>query len=295
MARGLALPSLTAGAHINVHIDDGLVPQYSLCSDPAENDRYLIAMKYAADSRGGSRTMHEHVKEGDVLTIGAPKNHFPIAGNASHHVLMASGIGVTPLLSMAHCLSSRGASYELHCFARSVERTAFHRDLSGPKFRGRVHFHYAVEPERLHETVQRILMRRVDGAHLYLCGSKRFMTLVEDFAAPRWPPGTIHTEHFGADPMAHAGERTAFAITLARTGGTYVVPASKNIVDVLREQALGIDVSCEQGVCGTCLTGLLEGIADHRDSFLSNAERCAGNKIMVCVSRAKGERLVLDL
>ena len=122
------------------------------------------------------------------------------------------------------------------------------------------------------------------------------MTLVEDAAASRWPPDTVHTEYFSADPMAFAGERKAFDIVLARSGGTFTVPASKSVVEVLREQALcGIETSCEQGVCGTCLTGVLEGVPDHRDAFLSDEERRAGQKMLLCVSRAKSERLVLDL
>ena len=295
-ANGTPLPSFTPGSHINVHVDEGLVRQYSLCNDPGESGRYLIAVKHAADSRGGSRAMHEGVAEGDVMSIGIPKNHFPLDRSAEHHVLLASGIGITPLICMARHLLSRGASFELHSFTRSIEHTAFHGELSEPKFRGKVSFHYAVEPDRLHDTLKHLLWRRPENAHLYLCGSKRFMSLVEDVAAAHWPPEAIHAEYFGADPMAGAGVRKPFEITLARSGGTYTVPASKSIINVLREEAIcGITTSCEQGVCGTCLTGVLAGIPDHRDAFLSEAERSAGQKMLPCVSRAKSERLVLDL
>ena len=294
-AAGTALPAFTAGAHITVHVGEGVARQYSLCNDPAQTDRYLIAVKRAAESRGGSRAMHERVKEGEILRIGTPVNHFPLERDATHHVLMASGIGITPLLAMVHQLASNGASFELHYFNRSIEYAAFHRELSEPKLRGRV-IHHALEPERLLETLQRILAHRVDGAHLYLCGSTRFMTLAKEMAASRWPGDSIHTEYFGADPMAFAGERKAFEITLARSGGTYCVPASKSVIDVLREHGLcNIETSCEHGVCGTCVTGVLDGVADHRDAYLSGEERSAGRKMLLCVSRAKSERLVLDL
>jgi ferredoxin-NADP reductase len=295
-ASGMPLPCFTAGAHIDVHVEDGLVRQYSLCNDPSERGRYLIAVKRDAESRGGSRAMHERVDQGDVLTISAPKNHFPIDRAASHHVLLASGIGITPLICMAEHLLARQASFELHYFARSIDHTAFHGQLSEPRFAGKVSFHYAVEPERLREMLHRLLGRRAEGAHLYLCGSKRFIRVVEELTAAHWPPERVHTEYFNADPMASAGERKPFEITLARSGGTFTVPSGKSIVDVLKGEAIcEVTTSCEQGVCGTCLTGVLSGTPDHRDVFLSEAERRAGQKMILCVSRAKSERLVLDL
>ena len=295
-AGGAPLPGFTAGAHITVHVGAGVARPYSLCSDPAQTDRYRIAVKHAADSRGGSRAIHEQVDEGDVLRIGPPANHFPLERDAGHHLLVASGIGITPLLAMVHQLASSGASFELHYFSRSIEHTAFHRELSEPKLHGRVTFHHALAPGQLRETVQRLLAHRIDGAHLYLCGSTRFMSLVTELAASRWPSDTIHTEYFSADPMAWAGERKAFEITLARSGGSYDVPASKSVLDVLREHAVcSIEASCEQGVCGSCVTGVLDGIPDHRDAYLSDEERSAGRKMLLCVSRAKSQRLVLDL
>ena len=295
-ATGAALPRFTAGAHVTVHVGAGVARQYSLCGDPAQSDRYLIAVKQAADSRGGSRAMHERVKEGDILRIGTPANHFPLARDAKNHLLIASGIGITPLLAMAHDLAASGASFELHCFNRSLEHAAFQRALSEPKFRGKVRLHHGLAAERLRDTLQRILADRADGAHLYLCGSTRFMSLAKDLAAAQWPRECIHTEYFSADPMASAGERKAFEITLARSGGTYRVPASKTIIEVLRDHAVcDIDTECEQGVCGSCVTGVLAGVADHRDAYLSDAQRSAGRQMLLCVSRAKSERLVLDL
>jgi ferredoxin-NADP reductase len=295
IANGAALPSFTPGAHINVKIDENLVRQYSLCNDPADQGRYLIAVKRVPDSRGGSQTLHEEVNEGDTLSISAPRNHFPLDPSAKHHLLLAGGIGVTPLLCMARHLQRTGASFALQYFTRSIEHTAFHDVLSQPEFRGKVAFHYSVEPERLHEYLHKLLWHRPDGAHLYVCGPRPFMDLVEATAASTWPPEAVHIEYFTADPMASAGPREAFEITLARAGGTYTVPADKSIVDVLTENGIENMTSCSQGVCGTCLTGVLEGTPDHRDVYLSEAERRACDKIMLCVSRAKSKTLVLDL
>ena len=239
--------------------------------------------------------MHERVAVGDIISISAPRNHFPLQPRAMHHLLVAGGIGVTPLIAMARELQSTGASFELQYFARSIEHTAFHALLSQPEYRGKVIFHYAVEPDRLHDYLHKLLRQRRDGAHLYLCGPRPFMDLVEDIAAASWPPESIHIEHFGADPMASAGRSEPFEITLARRGGSYTVPADKSIATVLAENGIGSVTSCEQGVCGTCVTGVLKGTPDHRDAFLTEGERKACDKIMVCVSRSRGGGLVLDI
>lgn len=290
-----SLPKFTPGAHINVRCEEGVVRQYSLCNNPAETDRYIIAVKRVPDSRGGSEAMHDRVDEGDVLSISGPRNHFPIDASARHHLLLAGGIGITPLLCMARHLQHTGASFALQYFTRSIEQTAFHDVLSGPEFRGKVTFHYAVEPERLREYLHKLLRQRPPGAHLYICGPRPFMNLVEESAGATWLPEAIHIEYFTADPMASAGPREPFDITLARSGGTFTVPADKSIVQVLAAQGVDNLTSCEQGVCGTCLTGVLEGVPDHRDAFLSENERKANDKMLVCVSRAKSKSLVLDL
>ena len=289
------LPEYTPGSHIDVHIDAGVVRQYSLCNGPAERERYVIAVKREAASRGGSRAMHERIAEGDVLSISAPRNHFPIDPKATHHLLLAGGIGVTPLISMARHLQSCGASFDLQYFTRSVEHTAFHAVLSRPHFDGKITFHYALDPDGLHAYLHRLLWRRPEGAHLYVCGPRPFMDLVETTASATWPPEAVHTEYFTADPMAYAGPREAFEVRLARRGGAYKIPADKSIVGALAEYGVEIPTSCEQGVCGTCLCGVLEGTPDHRDAFLTEAQRKAGDKMMPCVSRAKGTTLVLDI
>ncbi len=293
-ADGKPLPSFTPGAHIDVHVA-GLVRQYSLCNAPADGARYLIAVKREAESRGGSRAMHENLNEGDLITVGEPRNNFQLDLSARHSVLMAGGIGVTPMLSMALHLLATGASFELHYFTRSIAHTAFHALLSGPDFKGKVDFHYALEPERLRTSLHKLLWQRPEGGQLYLCGPRPFMDLVEASAAPGWPPDAVHLEYFSADPESLSGSQESFQVRLARSGGTYDIPAGKTIVQALAEQGVNVATACEQGVCGTCLTGVLEGIPDHRDAFLDDAERSAGDKMLLCVSRAKTPLLVLDL
>src|SRR5262249_41732262 len=157
-----------------------------------------------ADSRGGSRAMHDRIDEGDILHISPPRNHFPLAPRAKHHLLVAGGIGITPLVAMARHLQSVGASFSLHYFTRSIRHTAFHDLLSQPGFLGKVAFHYAIEPDRLHDYMHKLLWHRPEEGHLYVCGPRPFMDLVEDTAAANWPPEAIHVEYFVADPMAQA-------------------------------------------------------------------------------------------
>jgi vanillate monooxygenase ferredoxin subunit len=294
-ANGTALPAFTPGSHIDVRIDEDLVRQYSLCNIPDKKTRYVIAVKREPDSRGGSRAIHERIAEGDVISISAPRSHFALDPSAKHHLLLAGGIGITPLLSMARELQRSKRSFALQYFARTIAHTAFHAFLSRPEFRGKVSFHYAVDPTVLRLYLHKLLWHRPDAAHLYVCGPRPFMDLVEEIASANWPPHTIHAEYFSADPMAFAGPRVPFEVKLALAGGTYRVDADKTIVGALGEHGIEIPTSCQQGVCGTCVTGLLDGEADHRDAFLTDAERRAGDKIMPCVSRAKSEVLVLDL
>lgn len=294
-ADGKPLKPFEPGAHISVQIPDGLTRQYSLCNGPNDKDAYHIAVKREPESRGGSRAMHERVAVGETLMVAGPRNHFPLERSAKHHQLLAAGIGITPLLAMAKHLAASNASFRLHYFTRAVKHTAFHDVLSAPEFLGKVDFHYALDPESLHTYLHKLLRDRPEGAHLYMCGPRPFMNLVEDIASTTWPPETVHLEYFSADPAASAGPRAAFEVELARSHKVCTVPAEKTILEVLAEQGVNVVSSCAQGVCGTCITGLLGGEPDHRDAFLSEKERNECDKIMLCVSRAKSQRLVLDL
>jgi vanillate O-demethylase ferredoxin subunit len=294
-ADGSALPSFAAGSHVDVHVAPGVVRQYSLCNSPFDAAGYLIAVKREPESRGGSRAMHEGIKEGDRLKISAPRNNFALRSGAKHHLLVAGGIGITPILGMAHHLLAAGASFDLQYFSRSIQHTAFHALLSAPEFKGKVGFHYALEPESVRAYLRKLLWRRPEDGHLYLCGPRAFMDLVEATAAPTWAPEAVHLEYFAADPASLSGPRETFRVKLARNGGEYEIPADKSIVEALAAHGVHIETSCEQGVCGTCLTGLLGGEPDHRDVFLTDDEKRACDKFTPCVSRSKSEVLVLDL
>ena len=283
------------GSHIDVHLAPGIVRQYSLLNGPDETLAYRIAVKLEPQSRGGSRAMHEAIREGQTLTISAPRNNFHLHDGSGHAVLIAGGIGITPLLSMMQHLDARGESFELQYFSRSVAHTAFHEMLSQRKFADKVGFHYALEPEAVRAYLRKHLWHRPDGAHLYICGPGTFMDLVEQTAAVTWPPESVHLEYFSADPESLAGPREAFLVRCARSGGEYAIPADESIADALRRQGIKIETSCEQGVCGTCLTGVLEGEPDHRDVYLTEDEKRCGDRMMPCVSRARSNVLVLDL
>lgn len=292
-ANGSRTPAFTPGAHIDVHIA-GFRRQYSLCNGPEDTSAFLIAVKKEAASRGGSRAMHECVKEGDLLRVSEPRNTFPLNPAAPRHVLLAGGIGITPLLSMARHLAKMRAVFRLHYFARSAQHAAFHEMLAERLSAQAVSFHFGLDAHEVRARLRSLVGRRPEGADLYICGPAPFMDQAQG-AAQEWPAEAIHLEHFSAaGPTPQAAAEEAFEVALARRGGTYVIPPGKTIVEALAEHGIDIDVSCQQGVCGTCLTGVLEGTPDHRDLFLTEDEKRAGDKMALCVSRARSKLLVLD-
>ena len=295
-ADGEPLPSFAAGSHVDVQLPGGLTRQYSLCNDPTETHRYLIAVLRDAASRGGSSAMHEQVREGDRLALSPPKNHFALAHEASSHLLLAGGIGVTPLLCMAERLANAGASFEMHYCTRSKARTAFMQRIEDSSFASRAHFHFDDGPAAQRLDITALLAQPQAGRHLYVCGPKGFMDAVLGSArAQGWPQAQIHYEFFGAEPAAAAGEGDAFEVMLASSGRVIAVPAGVSVVRALGECGIAIPTSCEQGVCGTCLTKVIGGVPDHRDLYLTPEEQAAGDQFLPCCSRAKSPRLVLDL
>jgi vanillate O-demethylase ferredoxin subunit len=288
---GEPLPPFEPGAHLEVTVPGGPVRCYSLCSSPAERHRYLIAVQREEAGRGGSRAMHERVREGDILTVGVPRNGFALQP-APHTVLIAGGIGLTPLLSMAHALLARGASFELHVCTRSSGRTAFRQVLSSPGLASRVRFHHSEDGQRL--DVRALLAAHPAGAHLYCCGPQRLMSAVREAAAAGgWPEEAVHFESFCSSEQTPSGP--SFQLSLRRSGLVLPVPAGKSILSVLRERGVEVSTSCEAGVCGACVTPVLGGEPEHRDQVLSPEERAGGKCIAICVSRARSDRLELDL
>ncbi len=289
------LPAFSAGSHIDVHLPGGLTRQYSLCNDPSESHRYLIGVLRNAASRGGSRAMHEQVSEGDVLHISAPKNHFPLAHVAVHSVLVAGGIGVTPILCMAERLSVTGASFEMHYCTRSPERTAFRQRIAASAFAPLVEFHFDDGADSQKLRTEQILSRLRPGVHLYVCGPKGFMDwLLGAARAAGWPAGQLHYEFFGAD-LVTSERDSSFEVKLASSGRVIAVPKDRTVVQALAAAGVEIATSCEQGVCGTCLTRVIEGEPDHRDKYLTPEEQAANDQFTPCCSRSKSPLLVLDL
>lgn len=292
---GAALPAFSAGSHIDVQLPNGITRQYSLCNDPQETHRYQIGVLRDAASRGGSVAVHDLVKEGDVLTISSPRNHFGLAHEAKKHLLLAGGIGVTPILCMAERLANTGADFAMHYATRAPERTAFRQRIAASAFAARVQFHYDNGDAAQKLDLQALLGQPEAGTHLYVCGPKGFMDAVLNTArAAGWPEAQIHYEFFGAE-VAKSDSDASFEIKLASSGRIVMVPKDQTVVQALAAAGVDIMISCEQGVCGTCLTRVLEGVPDHKDSYLTPEEQAANDQFTPCCSRSKTPRLVLDL
>lgn len=294
MQSGSDLPPFTAGAHIDVFMPGGAVRQYSLCNDPDETERYVIGVLRSATSRGGSEAMHAQVMEGDLLKISTPRNLFPLH-SAEHTLLFAGGIGVTPMLSMAEQLSRTGASFELHYCARAEEHAAFLNRLETSAYSDKVFIHFDDGDPSSHLDLAASLQAGHADTRLYVCGPQGFMDWVIGTArAQDWPADRIHSESFGGTSDTGA-QGDSFEVELKRTGAVYTIAADKSVATVLLEAGFDIPVSCEAGVCGTCMTRVLEGEIDHRDSYLTDEERAKNDCFTPCCSRARSPRIVLDL
>lgn len=294
-ADGGTLPAFSAGSHLDVQVPGGLTRQYSLCNDPGESHRYLIGVLKDPATRGGSKAMHEQLAEGDTLEVSAPKNHFALAHEAKHHLLLAGGIGVTPILCMAERLAVTGASFEMHYCTRSRERTAFVERIARSTFAPRVAHHFDDGPAAQKLDIAALLAAPQPGTHVYVCGPKGFMDAVLGTARARgWPEAQLHFEFFGAAPTATESDGS-FEVKLASSGRVVVVPKDQTVVQALAAAGVEVMTSCEQGVCGTCVTRVLEGEPDHRDLYFTPEEQAANDQFTPCCSRARSARLVLDL
>ena len=293
---GAALPGFSAGSHVDVFLPNGLVRQYSLCNHPQETDRYQIAVLRCEDSRGGSAAVHELLKEGDTLSISAPRNNFALQHEAHKHLLLAGGIGITPLLSMAERLNTLGADFEMHYAARSEQRMAFVRRIRDSAYASHVRFYCDDDKAAGELKLSEVLSAHDAGTHLYVCGPAGFMNAVLEKARELgWSEDCLHREFFTVDaPQVQDGDQ-AFEVQLASTGQRVQIPVGVSIIHALEKVGVEIPYSCEQGVCGTCLTRVLEGTPDHRDVYLTEAEQACNDQFTPCCSRSRSARLVLDL
>ena len=286
------LPAFSAGAHIAVHINDDTIRQYSLCSAPNETAFYRLGILKDPKSRGGSIAIHEQLKAGDTVNITGPSNLFPLNMTADHSILVGGGIGITPMIAMAYALKVAGKSFTLHYCVRSHNEVAFLEELQrdfGDEIK--VHCDDLGDEQRLNPTVD--FGEAVAGTHIYTCGPSGFMDWIMDSArAIGFKDENIHFEYFSVE-VDRTGE--AFTVIAEQSGKTISVSSTQTIMEALSDAGIKVEVSCEQGICGTCIVDVLEGEPDHRDQFLTEDEKADNDQIAVCCSRSKSSTLVLDI
>lgn len=293
-ADGAPFDPYPAGAHIDVVGPTAVVRQYSLCSPPDDLDDYVVAVKLEPESRGGSQALHHHVEVGHELEISAPRNLLSVAEGADRHILVAAGIGVTPMISIAYHLHRAGEEFELHYFARSREEAAFCELLEKRSgFGERVNFHFGLQRDQQPAVLDGAFASLSAASHVYTCGPQGFMERVRDSATTVIPEDNIHIEHFQAGEPVDTDGDTPFEVEL--DDEVYEVPVGQSIVQVLASNGVEVDTSCQEGICGTCIMGVLKGEPDHRDQCMSSSEKKANDQIAACVSRSKSPRLVLEL
>jgi ferredoxin-NADP reductase len=288
-ADGATLPAYEPGAHLDLHLPNGLVRQYSLLVPERDPEKYLIGVKRDPASRGGSRCVHEELHVGKTLKISAPRNNFPLVENAEHLVLLAGGIGITPIWCMVQRLQALDRSWELHYCCRSRADMAFVKELEACP-QARLHFDDENDGNVL--GLPAIVNAAARTSHLYCCGPQPMMTAFEQ-ATANWPREQIHVEYF--TPKQQPAKTGGFVVELARSGQEFFIPPGQSILQVLYDAGIDVDYSCELGICGACETRVISGIPEHRDSVLSEEDQASNTKVMICCAGSKTDRLVLDL
>jgi tetrachlorobenzoquinone reductase len=286
---GKPLPAYQPGAHIDLHLPNGLVRQYSLIKAEPDPASYSVGIKRDPASRGGSRYIHDELRVGKTLKISAPRNNFALVENADHVVLFAGGIGITPIWCMVQRLEKLGRSWQLHYACRSRADMAF---LSALEAMTSSRFHFDDESEGKFLDVAAIIGTAPKTAHLYCCGPTPMLQAFET-ATANWPREQIHIEYF--TPKQEAAKTGGFVVELARSGKEFTIPEGKSILQVLLDAGVDVDYSCELGICGACEQRVISGVPDHRDAILTEEEQASNTKVMICCAGCKSERLVLDL
>jgi vanillate O-demethylase ferredoxin subunit len=288
MGGGL-MPAFDPGAHVDVQLAPGLTRSYSLAGDPAIRGHYEIGVHFSPQSRGGSRHIHERWRAGDIIEISAPKNNFPMVEDAPYTVLIAGGIGITPMLPMIARLNRLGRAWELHYVAASPERAAY---VAHVEAHDGVVVAFDGVPGGKRLDLKAICDAAPSDAHLYCCGPSGMLDAFVAINKER-PKDHIHIEYFSAE--TEVATEGGYTLELARSGQTIAVEEGETMLDALL--AVGVDVgfACGEGVCGTCEVKVLEGVPDHRDHFLSDEDKASNRSIMVCCSGSKSAKLVLDI
>ena len=295
---GQELPAFAPGAHIDVEPTPGLVRQYSLLGDPQDRRCYRIAIKLEAQSRGGSRAMHDlatkAASSSQLINVGAPRQNFPLAISGGHHVLLGAGIGITPLLSMARGLANGGASFALDYYA-AAGQAAFADEIRRQFNSDRARVNEGVPRAGVEAALKAHLQADRPDVHYYACGPDGFMEMAKRLSNDHGAADRFHLERFAAEPVVGKPSDAPIRLVLARSGKEVTVRPDQTFADALAAQGVLCSLSCRQGICGTCITPVLEGTPDHRDTVLTPEEHASNSLICLCVSRAHGSHLVLDL
>lgn len=288
---GARLPAFSPGAHVDIHLPNGLVRQYSLVNAPEPGDRYVVAVKRDPNSTGGSRYMHDELRVGTVLSVSTPRNLFPLVEDAATSVFVAGGIGISPIFCMIQRLAALARPWALHYAVRHRGEAALLDDLPEG---GQVHLHVSTEHAGARLDIAAVVRSAAPDAELYCCGPNSMIHAFKEAADVYGrSPEHVHIEYFsGPEDTEPTG---AFTVELARSGRTILVPAGVSITQTLREAGIETMVSCEKGVCGACETKVLGGVPDHRDLILTDEERAEGRLMMICCSGARTDTLILDL
>ncbi|WP_336038788.1 PDR/VanB family oxidoreductase [Acinetobacter calcoaceticus] len=291
-ATSAALPKVEAGAHIDVHLPNGMVRQYSLCQNPNDEGKFRLGILRDPESRGGSVSAFDEIKDGMQIQVSEPKNLFPLL-KAKHSVLIGGGIGITPLITMAYQLASEGTSFELHYCGASPENCAFVDEIKNGELAKYTTFHFKSEGAS-HRAFFESAIKNIDlESHIYTCGPVGFMDWVINLATTHdFPEQQIHKEYFQVETDT-SGD--SFEVVAERSGKIIMVEAGETILQALAKEGIEIEMSCEQGVCGTCMCDVIEGEPDHRDVYFTDEEKASNEQILVCCSRSKTPRLVLDI
>lgn len=291
-ANSTALPKVEAGAHIDVHLPNGMVRQYSLCQNPNQQDVFRLGILRDPESRGGSVSAFDDLKDGIHIQVSEPKNLFPLVP-AKHSVLIGGGIGITPLITMAYQLEQEGSSFELHYCGSSPERCAFVEEIKNGVLAAFTTFHFKSEGASHRQFFESAIQAIDSESHIYTCGPNGFMDWVINLAATQnFPEQQIHKEYFQVE-VETGGD--AFEVVAQQSGKIILVNAEETILQALAREGIEIEMSCEQGVCGTCMCDVIEGEPDHRDVYFTDEEKASNEQILVCCSRSKSARLVLDI
>ncbi len=290
------LPEFTAGSHLEFYLKNDLLRHYSLLNNPAERDRYLIAVSLDPDSRGGSRFIHQKFRVGDWVSVSMPRNHFPLL-EAEQYCFIAGGIGITPILSMIHWCIAHQKKWRLYYSVRNRQRAAFYESLLELGHRQNIHFHFNDEHENLLD-LNKIVAESAQNEQIYCCGPNPFMLALKECATGM--SERLHFEWFSAPqapPVEHESTTLSsdFTLRLARSGQEIVVASEQSVLEAIEAQGLEVPFSCRAGICRACECKVLNGEPEHLDMVLTESEKQANQSMLICVSRSRTKILELDI